>query len=565
MKQVRALPLSGLLPWLCCLALLMPAMVHAQVRAWLDRDSVELGGTVTLNIRSDSSASPDFSPLRADFEISNQTRNSQIEWQNGRVERRILHGIALVPKRTGALTVPALQVGNNRTTPLPLQVTDALPARSDGSALVFLETELDDATPYVQQSVGVVVRLFYAAQLASGSLTLDAPAGASLQVVGRDRNDVREVNGRRYNVAERRYLLIPERSGTLQLPGARFEGQAASTLFDDFFGSTGNTRLNATGPTQALEVQPQPTSAPQPWLPLHDLQLRYTQAPSSGRSGEAVTLEVEAVARGATRAQFTELPELDVGAGAQVFAEPAQYDESFPSGTPQLKITRRYAVVPRAPGTLAVPGMRLRWWDVENGEARTATLPDLTLQIATGNSAAPAAPVTVQTDDPLPDTTRAQDAAGGAGDLDRRDALPWPWIAALAALALLWLLTLVWGMRRGRRGAGGAVSDSAGSAGTPGHVPRLPDLRRALDGGDLAEATTLLCAMGGVQRLEQLIERLADPRQRLALQALQQARWAGQGDLAQVRGELKSAFRQGPRWVSTDGTTKDALPPLYPP
>jgi hypothetical protein len=36
---------------------------------------------------------------------------------------------------------------------------------------------------------------------------------------------------------------------------------------------------------------------------------------------------VEAIAEGATRAQFTDLPVPDVGTHAQVFAEPAQYEE----------------------------------------------------------------------------------------------------------------------------------------------------------------------------------------------------------------------------------------------
>ncbi|MBX4377767.1 hypothetical protein K4H02_22175, partial [Mycobacterium tuberculosis] len=49
----------------------------------------------------------------------------------------------------------------------------------------------------------------------------------------------------------------------------------------------------------------QPAQAPQPWLPLQSLQLRYTSAPTSARTGEAANVVVEAVAEGATRAQFT--------------------------------------------------------------------------------------------------------------------------------------------------------------------------------------------------------------------------------------------------------------------
>ena len=89
---------------------------------------------------------------------------------------------------------------------------------------------------------------------------LDTPAGASLQRVGDDRTDVRQVNGRRYNVVERRFLLIPERSGALRLAGARFSGRSAGGFFDDFFGG-GDGRMNATGADRTLQVQAQPAQA----------------------------------------------------------------------------------------------------------------------------------------------------------------------------------------------------------------------------------------------------------------------------------------------------------------
>ncbi|KAG1235628.1 hypothetical protein G6F68_018905 [Rhizopus microsporus] len=76
--------------------------------------------------------------------------------------------------------------------------------------------------------------------------------------------------------------------------------------------------MNATGADRTLQVQAQPAQAPQPWLPLQSLELRYTSAPTSARTGEAANVVVEAVAEGATRAQFSDLPVPDVGANAQV-------------------------------------------------------------------------------------------------------------------------------------------------------------------------------------------------------------------------------------------------------
>ncbi|CAM0121642.1 putative transmembrane protein [Stenotrophomonas maltophilia] len=553
---------------LAALLLWLPLLAWAQPRAWLDRDRIALGDTVMLNVESDQ-GTPDFTPLRTDFDLSGQTSSRQVEWRNGSMQQRTLYGVALSPRRSGALVVPGLQVGSARTAPLTLQVDAAAVAGPDSNAVAFIETVVDDETPYVQQSVGVVVRLYFASQLASGELVLDTPAGASLQRVGDDRTDVRQVNGRRYNVVERRFLLVPERSGALRLAGARFSGRSAGGFFDDFFGG-GDGRMNATGADRTLQVQAQPAQAPQPWLPLQGLQLRYTSAPARAHAGEAANVVVEAIAEGATRAQFTDLPVPDVGNAAQVFAEPAQYEESFNGSTPRLKITRRYSIVPRQPGSLVVPGPRLPWWDVRAGKPQEAKLPDLTLAVAAGNGGGSASPA------PLPPID-TQAALPGADGQDSRIAAtdprasglaerPWPWMGAAIGLALLWLLTLLWGWQRGRRPrvAAPVASKGAVPAVATGRAG-VAELRRALDGEGFDQVEAHLCAMAGVDRIEQVIARLNDPAQRQVLQDLQQARWGGQGDLAPLRARLREVFRDGPHWSSVVDTANTGLPPLYPP
>jgi len=440
------------------------------------------------------------------------------------------------------------------------QAQQAAPPPANATA--FLEMEVDDQSPYVQQSVGIVVRLYYASQLLSGELGLDAPDGASLQRVGQDRSLVREVNGRRFNLVERRYLLIPERSGPLLLPGARFEGRAAGGFFDEMFGG-GNGRLSATSPDRPMQVQPQPPGAPQPWLPLHDLRLRYTAAPDRGRAGEAVTVVVEAVADGATRAQFPELPELDAGAGAQVFAEPAQFDETFSGSTPQLKLTRRYAIVPRVPGTLVVPGLHMPWWDARNGQARIARLPDLTLTIgqgsAAGNAPAPS-PTPVDTREALPGPANARVVGGDPAAAPQ----PWGWMVAAGGFALLWLMTLLWAWRQRRRvqAPASAGSPRPGTAARPG----LAQLRQQLDSAGLEEVVDTLAAMGRVQGLQGVLEHLSDPVQRRALSDMQAARWSPRGgSVSQARQALRRAFHDGPHWQVSAPSDHTGLAPLYPP
>jgi hypothetical protein len=540
---------------------LSPAL--AATRAWLEQPQVALGEAVTLNVETELAlVAPDLTPLMDDFELSGQSSSRSVQLVNGQMSSRTLYAITLTPKRAGTLTLPSLQVGSERTSPLTLEVTAAPESPVDGGdARVFLETTIDDPKPYVQQAVGVSVRLHYAVPLASGQLDLDAPEGALLQKIGDDITSSREINGRRYNVVERRFLLVPDRSGPMTLPAPRFIGRGAGGWMDDFLG--GNSReMRAAGSARTIEVRPQPANAPQPWLPLRDLRMRYLAAPQTLRAGEAATLTVEVLAVGATGAQLPELPSPSVP-GAQVFAEPPQYDETFVGGTPQVKLTRRYSVVPNQAGPLLIPGLSLGWWDVRAGSAKTASLPDLRLTVAAGSGSF-AAP-----------TTGASDAvaanAGGAGNAlvltpentPADDGL-WRWLAA--GFALLWLVTLVWALQRrmiapARRSAAVVAGHSASAVASHS----LADLKRALDSADLVEVGEVLCglAVPPAKDLDALIARLQDASQRNAVEDLRRACWAD-GDAGAARAAVREAFRKGPIWRKEAETEASPLPPLYP-
>ena len=550
---------------LLAVLLLWPVSLLAATRAWLEQPQVTLGQAVTLNVETDAvSATPDLTPLMRDFEVEGQSDSRSVRMVNGRMSASTTFSLTLRPRRAGTLAIPALQVGNERTAPLTLEVSATATAGAASNGLVFVETEVDDPNPYVQQSVGVTVRLYYATPLVSGQLDLDPPDGALLQRVGEIVQSSREIDGRRYSTAERRFLLVPERSGALIVPGARFEGRGAGGWMDDLLG--GNSRqVNITGAPRTLQVRPQPVGAPQPWLPVRDLRMRYTAVPQQLRTGEAGTLTIETTVVGATQAQLPELPTPSIP-GAQVFAEPPQFEERFVGGTPQVTLTRRYSVVPSQAGRLVVPGTAMAWWDVRAGAARRATLPDLTLPVVVGTGSPPSVPV----------AGAARGAAtlpAGTDDdilLEGERRVPprmWPWLAA--GFALLWLITLLWALTRRAGISSGPRARVHAQAGAPTMAPAThtaADLKRALDAGELDDIEDVLRGMArpAAVDLDDLHRRLATASQRGAVELLRRARWAG-GDAAQARAALREAFRGGPRWQTADtGDVEEPLPPLYP-
>jgi cbb3-type cytochrome oxidase subunit 3 len=565
---------------LLCIALSWTASVQAQVRAWLERDRIALDETTELVVEIDGVSAdglPDMSTLSQDFRIVDQGVAQRVELANGQMNLRISMRMRLQPRREGVLEVPILRVGSGYTQPLRLVVgppktpVPSVSAPEQATQPIFLESKVDTDAPYVQQTVGYTVRLYYeAGSLIDGRLDQDTPEGASLHQLGEDVQRTVNVGDRFFKILERRYLLIPERPGPLTVPPARFMGRNLG-LFGDAFGSPGQEIRTRSRPV-ALRVKPIPPGAPQPWLPLRELSLRYLDTPKALRAGESATVTVELYADGATTGQLPAL-ELRAGDGARIFPDQAQRNDRFHEGRPLATITRRFALLPSRAGTLRVSAPRIAWWDANAGVARVASLPDLVLPVAPGTVAATGEAATA-------DGTRGARASGLPAWLPRGG-----WLIATAVLILLWIATIWWAWRLLMRhraqldaAAPPPLATATSSAGaSAGATPRAAtDAKaggagagwaQALADGDPARLLHALCALATppAADADALIERLADPAQRDAVGLLQRACW-GDGDRAAAVSAAREAFAGGPRWHGASGAAGDAnvLPPLYP-
>ncbi len=574
--NARAARRSTVFVFALLLAAIAPRAQAQQLRAWLDRDHIALGETATLNIEVDGAtlAEPDYAPLLNDFRVSGNTSSRSMESDASGTRVRTLYAVALQPRREGTIPVPALSVGARRTAPLALVVTASSAAPAQAGDTVFIEAAADAQSPYVQQALGYTVRLYLGVPLVSGQLEQPEPDGATLRQVGDDVRYQRELRGRSYTVFERHYLLVPERSGTLAIPPARFTGRGIGGFFDDLAGDS-QRPLVANGAARTLQVRAIPANAPQPWLPLQALTLRWAQAPADVRVGGAATVVLEAVADGATSAQ---LPALDLPpvAGAQVYPDPPRRDEAFVDGRPRATVVRSFSIVPSAAGVLRVEAPRLSWWDANAGVRRVATLPPLVLSVA----AVGVAPATVDAggagaNPPVPANAAAGDARGeGWMHVPGVQGPVRPWAFATVAFAFLWLITFMWGLHRhphavdanARPRARGVRDGDAGKPPARGGRAGVVALRQALERGTLGDVADALRAAAEppAASLDALRARLADPAQQAALDALQQALWGG-GDGAAARASLRAAFASGPKWTSsTDAAERGPLPPLYP-
>lgn len=537
------------------LMLLWATSAFAQTRAVLDRTTISFGETVVLTIETDQGVQQiDYAPLQRQFEIGGQSVRRSYALVNGRASATTVFSIGLRPRGPGVLTLPALRVGNAVTAPLRLLVQPPSVQQASAHSDVFVETQVDASQPYVQQAVGVTVRLNYAVPLLSGQLDLDTPDTAGLQQVGEDATYARDIGGRRYHVVERHYLLIPERSGPLRLSGARFNGLAGGGFVDQLFDEARHP-LSAASSGQTLQVQPIPVNAAQPWLPLHALTLRYLNQPASARVGQATTVQIEAVADGATAAQMPTI-EIPATAAVSVFADPPQVEDQFFNGRPRTTLHRKFSLVPNQAGAVVLAGPKVAWWDAEQHTARIAELPPLSLQVAAGVASA-TRPQSVAPVEAV-QSTLPQQSAPAARMQDARISPRNAWLLLL----LILIVSTGWGGMAGYRRH---RARSAAHADVPVASRPVASLQQALRDGVLQDIGQALVQQAGLatDALEGVCTKLADPVQVSAVRQLQQARWGG-GDAGAALQALRKAFSAGAHWRRTSQQAKSLLPPLYP-
>ena len=562
--------------WIC-------SNVHAaQVRAWLDRNTMQLGETVTLNVEvgdDTNAAQPDFNVLQSDFNLLGTQSSTAMNIINGQASSKLLWAVGLEPKHVGTIVIPALNVAGTQTQPISLVVQPGSGTSGKAGDDVFLEVSVEPKSPYVQQQVRVTVKLFYALNLTDGNLEDPRGDGVNAHKLGQDTSYTAEVEGRRYKVLERHYALAAEKSGALTLAPVTFRGHALNPNDLNSFFSRGRA-VTAQAPGLTLDVRARPqASGSDAWLPAQSLDLvaEGIDASTQARVGEPITLTLRLKAQGLGFEQLPELklPKID---GADVYPD-KEMTQNRDDGSWQFgERERKFAIVPNRPGALTIPALSLAWWDTVHDRAATAELPAHALNVAAATdadirstdakkNASTAVPaITSAPPNGVPVATSNSTDAGFAG-----------WRTLAIAAVGLWLVTLLAWIYTSRRGSAAKNPPHDDTNAVAADGVSVSAARKAFVGAcardDASACARALVAwaraQGGIARtLGELGSALTDPAQREAVHLLERVLYGAQSDAAAsgFGARLASAFGSG---LSLPAVThrvapQSPLPPLYP-
>lgn len=538
--------------------------LQAEVSARVDRVEVTMGESFTLEISVSEASTevPDLSQLEPVFQVAHTNQRSFTQSVNGRISRETIWQVVLFPQSIGEHVIPPIEVSGEFTQPLSITVVKPDP-NAQGAGDFFIEVEPSKTQAYVQEEIGLTVRLFYRVTPRNASLSEPVGDGLIVQSVSKSVQYQVQRNGSNYNVLERRYALYSENSGTATLNPVIFNGEVADGRRQSFSMFQRGRPVRFISDMLEFEIKPIPQEfIGKPWIPAEAVELKQSWSQSNSyKAGEPITRTIELVVKGLSENQLPDLDMPDIE-GAKIYADTAdtlgQQDGKSLISTKTMK----FAVIPNASGNLEIPEYQLAWFDTASQQTRYATLAAESIPItasATELAAAPVEPVVDQqarvngadmSIDVLPESV---------GSLWRSS--PWMWVSF--GLALLWLSTLTsWYVSRRRQSVQPVVEEK-----TP--VLDNKQLQLQLRSSDPAILQQAIITWWNRQHGQQvthlsgIAEQLQDATTEQALRQLQACLYQPQVEQPQVNWLklIKSGgFKQKNPVV--ENNTQD-LPPLY--
>jgi hypothetical protein len=379
--------------------------------------------------------------------------------------------LSLAPKHSGQLTIPPITWDSDTSPALTLNVTGngGSITKSDGSTTtapskVFVETEVDSKSPYVQAAVHVTVRVYAGVPLSHADLEFEDTDAALVRQVGTDGVSNVEKNGMAYQVVTRQYLLFPQHSGQVSIPGPTlsgnipdrsrtmgmtdpFSGVFANTPFAGMMGTMKPIRIH--GDAIALNVQPRPPAANASyWLPARNVSLQGSWNPTSLEThvGDPITLDLKLQAEDLTAAQLPDLSTLlHLPAGLKAYPDQPNLKDATQGSNIIGTRDQSVALIADQPGRFTIPELHVTWWDTRTNQAREATLQAQTLEIQPAPGSAPVQAQTQQpaaggTAQPTPPSAAGNDTTRPQTSTPASTEFPWKWVSL--GFGLLWLATL---------------------------------------------------------------------------------------------------------------------------
>ena len=399
----------------------LPAQGLAQtVRAYLSQTEVLLNRQFVLNVEisgtqqldEDPPVLPDLSAF-AVYLGSGTSTSMQIVDGRTSLSLTFQHRFQATAEGTFEIGPVTVRAGGRdlRTEPLTIRITDgpaptsrAGPPRADGTVApedLFITATASKPRVYVNEPVIVEYRIFTRVDVDGYNITQQpGTTGFWVEELEDPQARVEQVvrDGLQYTSAVvRRVALFPTGAGTKTLAPLTLETQVrvqrrSRSLFGDPFGGLFGSRVPVVVGSNPVEIEVLPL--PEEGRPdaftglVGRLEVSASIDRTDAETNDALTYRLEVSGTGNIRT----LPEPELGFPSDVEVYPPDVSERVDPTEDGVRGSKifEYVIVPRAPGQVTIPAVKLAYFDVDAGTYAAAASDPITLTVVGDPVAEPA-------------------------------------------------------------------------------------------------------------------------------------------------------------------------------
>ena len=399
----------------------LPAQGLAQtVRAYLSQTEVLLNRQFVLNVEisgtqqldEDPPVLPDLSAF-AVYLGSGTSTSMQIVDGRTSLSLTFQHRFQATAEGTFEIGPVTVRAGGRdlRTEPLTIRITDgpaptsrAGPPRADGTVApedLFITATASKPRVYVNEPVIVEYRIFTRVDVDGYNITQQpGTTGFWVEELEDPQARVEQVvrDGLQYTSAVvRRVALFPTGAGTKTLAPLTLETQVrvqrrSRSLFGDPFGGLFGSRVPVVVGSNPVEIEVLPL--PEEGRPdaftglVGRLEVSASIDRTDAETNDALTYRLEVSGTGNIRT----LPEPELGFPSDVEVYPPDVSERVDPTEDGVRGSKifEYVIVPRAPGQVTIPAVKLAYFDVDAGTYAAAASDPITLTVVGDPVAGPA-------------------------------------------------------------------------------------------------------------------------------------------------------------------------------
>lgn len=415
------------------------------VEAVIDKNPVMLDEAITLTVVAEGDAERDAfnsSALLQDFVVGRTSVSSQTQIINFDSRRTTTWTTTLFPRGEGRFVIPSFTIEGQSSQPISVEVIPVPTGTNQPVRDYYVTTSVNEPKVYLQQQLLYTVKLHLATGIERGSLQAPTMPNAEVRQIGEDRQYSDIVNGKRYQIIERHFAIIPQGSGELTIRGPVFSGEVMAANTNNRFGMFNRTKpINRTGPDIEITVLPVPEQIDYHWLPSEFVQLNDEWQQNDGFVvGEPITRTLTLTAMGLVEEQLPELDEF-YPPNFKVYPDQANTATIDRNDTLVAQRVESHAVIPTQAGSFVLPEVTVPWFNVKTKTTEYATIPARTIMVSPASDT----PKVPNNGDVLPvetPTTVAPEVSTPVAD-NSSGWLVWALASGLVFTSLGWLITVV--------------------------------------------------------------------------------------------------------------------------